>query len=155
VYPNAQKTVPRGYRGFAWPKVHYQGSPKHFSCCFMTEFSDVRQEVYSDAACPDDAHRREGLYACLGAIWGPGSSPRLGLGKVRGLEGGEAEGGLIYRAWAMAFRSYRASSTSFSVCRSFLSWRLAARFCSGSNSLSKPPGSASTARIKRVPPGTS
>ena len=77
----------RLYRGFAWPKIHYQGSSKHFSCGFMTQFSEVRQEVYSDAACPDDAHRREGLYACLGAIWGPGSSPRLGLGKVRGLEG--------------------------------------------------------------------
>ena len=38
------------------------------------------------------------------------------------------EGGLIYRAWAMAFRSYRASSTSFSVLRSFPSWRSAARF---------------------------
>jgi hypothetical protein len=38
------------------------------------------------------------------------------------------EGGLIYRAWAMAFRSYRASSRSLSVCRSFLGWRFTARF---------------------------
>jgi hypothetical protein len=59
------------------------------------------------------------------------------------------------RTGGMAFRSYRASSTSFRVLRSFLSWRSAARFWSGSNTLSKPPDLTSTARIKRVPPGTS
>jgi hypothetical protein len=38
---------------------------KVFSANFgFTEFSEVRQEVYLDAARSDDAHRREGLYAC-------------------------------------------------------------------------------------------
>jgi hypothetical protein len=30
----------------------------------FTEFLEVRQEVCSDAVRLDDAHRREGLYAC-------------------------------------------------------------------------------------------
>ena len=38
------------------------------------------------------------------------------------------EGGLIYRAWDVAFRFYPPSNLSFSVFRSFLSWRFTARF---------------------------
>jgi hypothetical protein len=34
------------------------------SDCVEQEFSEVRKEVCSDAAHLDEAHRREGLYAC-------------------------------------------------------------------------------------------
>jgi hypothetical protein len=39
----------------------WKGNSQKFA---LTEFSEVRQEACSDAARSDDAHRREGLYAC-------------------------------------------------------------------------------------------
>jgi hypothetical protein len=74
-----------------------------------------------------------------------------GLAAVRGTSLAVSPG----RIAGTAAYFHRPSTTSLSVRRSFLSWRSAARFWSGSNSLSKPRDSTSTARVKRVPPGTS
>ena len=45
VYPNAQNTVLRGsHRRFAWPKIHDQGSSKHFSYGFGARLYPLSEE---------------------------------------------------------------------------------------------------------------
>ena len=53
-----------GYRVGTMLFIHPSSRKGHSANFAFTEFSEVRQEVCSDAACSDDAHRREGLYAC-------------------------------------------------------------------------------------------